>query len=162
MRGDSGSDTLLGSTGSDRLLGGNDDDLLDGGRGIDRLWGHAGRDLLVGGTDSDSLWGGSAEDLLIAGHTPLGTPELAAVFEEWRSERSFATRIANILGPSEDTSRLNGEHYLKPDDDPAGVRNIHDDADGDYLRGGLAGDWLFAELTDTVRGIGKFDELEVL
>jgi len=58
-------DSLMGGTGSDRLLGGSGDDSLMGGTGDDRLLGGSGVDSLMGGTGDDRLLGGSGADWLM-------------------------------------------------------------------------------------------------
>jgi Ca2+-binding RTX toxin-like protein len=60
-------DSLMGGTGSDRLLGGSGDDSLMGGTGDDRLLGGSGADSLMGGTGNDRLLGGSGDDSLMGG-----------------------------------------------------------------------------------------------
>ena len=60
-------DSLMGGTGSDRLLGGSGVDWLMGGTGDDRLLGGSGVDWLMGGTGNDRLLGGSGADWLNGG-----------------------------------------------------------------------------------------------
>ena len=67
---------LSGGIGSDRIVSGTADDLLDGGagpdslvanQGEDRLRGGGGKDKLSGGPGGDSLFGGGGADKLIGG-----------------------------------------------------------------------------------------------
>jgi Ca2+-binding RTX toxin-like protein len=67
----SGTETLAGALGADRLYGGLGDDALagnagadhlEGGRGLDFLNGGAGDDVLLGGKDADTLAGGAGTD----------------------------------------------------------------------------------------------------
>ena len=72
----SGSDTIIGSTGADKLYGGdgNDtfhadagNDLLIAGNGNDTAFGDAGNDILLGGAGNDMLSGGLGRDALTGG-----------------------------------------------------------------------------------------------
>ena len=65
--GENGSDVLIGGCGDDLLDGGNGKDLLIGGGGNDQLKGENGKDWLFGGKGDDALFGGNARDLLIGG-----------------------------------------------------------------------------------------------
>ncbi len=74
--GGSGSQVVVGTAGSDRLVGGsgNDvlcglggDDVLDGGSGHDQLEGGDGSDVLHGGSGNDDLDGGAGFDRLFGG-----------------------------------------------------------------------------------------------
>ena len=73
LRGFAGNDTILGSSGSDTLLGdeGNDSlqgnagsDTLNGGLGDDLLQGESGSDLLLGSAGVDTLEGGEGNDTI--------------------------------------------------------------------------------------------------
>lgn len=82
IEGNSGDDTLSGSTdddsidgnnGFDLITGGAGNDTLEGGRGADLIYGEGGDDVLYGnryydtlngGTGSDTLYGGEGHDLL--------------------------------------------------------------------------------------------------
>ncbi len=63
VRGEAGSDTLLGGAGDDTLEGGDGDDELLGSAGRDVLRGQAGDDTLDGGSGNDELTGGIGDDL---------------------------------------------------------------------------------------------------
>jgi len=76
IAGNSGYNTLYGSTAADAIqgLGGNDrlyghsgNDRLDGGTGSDRLYGSGGNDFLAGGGGADILVGGAGNDRLLGG-----------------------------------------------------------------------------------------------
>jgi Ca2+-binding RTX toxin-like protein len=60
--GGNGSDTLVGTDGTDILFGQNGDDTLFGGGGIDLLSGGRGDDRLTGGADADHFDGGQGSD----------------------------------------------------------------------------------------------------
>lgn len=72
-----GIETILGGSGSDRLIGtdtvgevldgGTNNDSLSGMGGNDTLVGGAGNDTLKGGTGADSLSGGTGNDILLGG-----------------------------------------------------------------------------------------------
>ena len=65
ITGSNGSDTLIGTGGSDTINSGNGDDYVYGGGGSDSLNGGAGDDTLDGGSGSDQLNGGSGNDTLV-------------------------------------------------------------------------------------------------
>jgi Ca2+-binding RTX toxin-like protein len=58
---------LGGGPGSDRIVGGTPQDLIDGAGGRDSLIGGGGEDLLTGGAGGDRLSGGAAPDVLYGG-----------------------------------------------------------------------------------------------
>ncbi len=62
--GGAGDDVLRGRGGADVLCGGSGDDTLSGGRGADRLFGGDGADRLFGRAGSDRLDGGDGLDVL--------------------------------------------------------------------------------------------------
>lgn len=154
-------DTILGSGGPDRLYGGRGSDLLLGGPGLDRLYGQNDRDLLIGGTGGDVLDGGSHSDLLLAGTTVFGSDALAAVLDEWASQRSYDRRIANVRGHDAEHDRHNGEVYLTA----AGgehTTTVADDRTPDTLSGKGGRDWVFASLADRVDSMGATEVLDLL
>ena len=63
--GNSGNNTLNGTSGSDLLVGLGGNDVLNGGGGIDILSGGGGNDTLNGGSGSDIVSGDAGNDLLI-------------------------------------------------------------------------------------------------
>ena len=65
--GRSGSQVVVGTAGSDRLVGGSGNDVLCGLGGDDVLLGGSGHDYLDGGDGSDELQGGSGNDVLDGG-----------------------------------------------------------------------------------------------
>ncbi|TNE62451.1 MAG: hypothetical protein EP335_12740 [Alphaproteobacteria bacterium] len=67
--GNAGHDTLFGAVGDDTLSGGNGDDLLYGGAGSDNLDGGGGDDILWTGAGDDMLTGGDGADMFTAGAT---------------------------------------------------------------------------------------------
>ncbi|MCA9247053.1 MAG: peroxidase [Planctomycetales bacterium] len=64
---------LYGSSGSDRLVGGDGDDLIDGGDDRDRIFGRGGNDVLLGGRGNDEIDGGAGDDWIFGndGHDDL-------------------------------------------------------------------------------------------
>ena len=62
-----GNDTVFGNGGNDRLNGGDGNDNLFGGNGNDRLSGGDGRDNLSGGNGNDRLSGDDGRDNLFGG-----------------------------------------------------------------------------------------------
>ena len=65
--GDLGADTVRGGAEDDLVSGGDDDDVVSGGDGNDLLNGDAGDDRLTGGLDNDSLIGLTGDDSLFGG-----------------------------------------------------------------------------------------------
>jgi Ca2+-binding RTX toxin-like protein len=73
MEGGNGNDTMVATTGDDRLYGeagndqmrgGTDRDWLSGGSGLDTLYGEDGNDSLFGGNDADSMSGDAGNDMI--------------------------------------------------------------------------------------------------
>lgn len=138
-------DTILGGLGDDILIGGtqaNDGrDSLNGGDGRDVLWGHKGL---------DTLNGGGGEDLLVS--EAISFANLAdaafAIQSEWLSSRTYAQRIANILGTGTGT-RFNGNYFLQP-----GVTVLQDSLI-DSLFGEGDMDWFLAGASDANDATGS-------
>jgi Ca2+-binding RTX toxin-like protein len=126
---------IFGGVGNDRIRGGSSDDILVGGDGDDLIMGGEGRDILIGGFGNDHLLGDANDDILIAGATahdnnPTG---LHDVLSEWTSSRSYADRVANLLGTGTGV-RANGDTFLND-------ATIFDDGVRDILTGGTGFDW---------------------
>ncbi len=66
-------DTLVGSSGNNRLYGNGGDDTLDGGAGNDYLTGSTGDDTLKGGAGNDRVLGGGDDDTVDEGAGASGT-----------------------------------------------------------------------------------------
>ena len=62
-----GNDTVQGGAGDDLVAAGRDNDVLIGGDGNDLLFGNRGGDNLDGGNGNDSLYGGRDFDTLVGG-----------------------------------------------------------------------------------------------
>jgi len=145
LHGGDGQDALFGGDGADTIVGGAGDDLLVGGvletDSADLLVGDAGRDVLYGHLGGDTLDGGSGEDLLLSG--TLDVPDMYdALFDatyEWRSSRSYESRIANLTGEGEGPSK-NKDTILVP-----GVTVLDDEA-SDTIIGGADLDWFIYTL----------------
>jgi Ca2+-binding RTX toxin-like protein len=136
---------LDGGNGNDALLGGKATNILLGGDGVDLLTGGQGRDLLIGGRGSDVMLGLGGEDLLIAGTTAFDANAAAlwAIHQEWNSNRSYATRVANLRDGSGSADRANGSYFLQATRPDA---TVFDDGAIDLLVGGGGRDWFFANL----------------
>jgi Ca2+-binding RTX toxin-like protein len=97
----------------------------------------AGDDILIGDLGADSLYGSSRQDLIVAGRLIyLNLP--AAVFSiqaEWTSPRSYADRVANLLGAGSGP-RNNGDVFLIPG------TSVQNDSSIDRLFGEDDQDWL--------------------
>jgi hypothetical protein len=144
--GGDGDDLILGGFASDWIEGGQGNDYLEGDSfglgGNDTLLGGDGKDILVGGRGSDLLWGGPGSDLLVAGQVILPGYTLTgrtALQAEWRSDRSYDERVANILGV-EPGDRLNENFFLIPDD------TLLEDSTLDQLFGDGEEDFFFASI----------------
>jgi Ca2+-binding RTX toxin-like protein len=137
-----------GSNGNNVLIGGASDDLLVGG---------SAHDILIGGAGADRLEGYAEDDILIAGSTAFDGNEaaLCAILKEWTSGRSYAARVANLMGTgsgADFANRLNGNYFLKTDG--SGV-TVFDDNSEDVLPGSAGQDWYFANLV----GSGVHDKI---
>ena len=64
LYGHSGDDILLGQKGNDELYGGSGDDLIEGNGGYDILYGGEGSDILIGGGRKDSVYGEKGSDIV--------------------------------------------------------------------------------------------------
>lgn len=167
ISGNIGNDTLLGGPGPDLLSGWSGDDVVDGGGGDDTLHGGSGNDVLlgragddqlfgdeetdefdgadiaVGGTGTDKIFGRDGSDLLISGWTQLSRNDLLATLSEWKSEREYPVRRANLTDGAGSNDRSNGNVFLR---DSGPDQNVFDDSQQDFVRGGPGIDWLFANL----------------
>ena len=118
------------------------------------LYGGSGRGILIGGTGRDRLIGGSGEDILIGGTTRYDQNDVAmdAILAEWSSNRSYATRVANLRGTGSGP-RLNGFFFLTSGGTDPTVLN---DGEFDKLTGSNGLDWFFIgpgdQITDRKNG----------
>jgi ELWxxDGT repeat protein len=132
--GQQGSNVIVGGAGDDTIYGNaingaegrGGNNILLGGAGDDTIYGNwtnggegGGRNILVGGADADTLYDYRAADgaegrgsILIAGDTSLSGGELNTVMSEWKSTRSYTSRVQNILGIGTGP-RNNGSVYLQ-------------------------------------------------
>jgi Ca2+-binding RTX toxin-like protein len=149
---------LSGDAGHDRLKGGGGHDVLLGGDGDDLLVGQSGRDLLLAGDGADRIVGNADDDLLIAGSLNFADLDLAiaAIMAEWTSDHSYATRIANLSGKTEEqgnadfAQRHNESYFLL-----LAVTVVNDD-DHDTLTGSAGEDWFwFDPDLDKVTDLGN-------
>lgn len=150
VTGGDGDDDLVGNATDNVLSGGKGNDILVGGAGNDQLSGGAGRNVLIGGTGADQLGGASEEDILIAGTTSFDANDstLLAILNEWSSSRTYAQRVANLLGTGTGASfaaRLNSNYFLNVDAS-RGAITVFDDNAQDSLKGGGDLDLYFANL----------------
>jgi hypothetical protein len=135
---------LYGGDGNDTLKGGGGNDILQGGAGNDTLTAGGGRDLLIGGAGSDQIDGKGGQDILISGTTQSDNNDqaLLAILNEWSSDRTYAQRVANIMGTGSGATfdaRLNGPYFLNSS-------TVSDDNAIDTLLGGGGTDFYFANL----------------
>jgi Ca2+-binding RTX toxin-like protein len=107
---------VYGGEGNDTIHGSeNAPNFLLGGEGDDKLSGGSLRDILIGGAGSDVTYGRGGDDLLIGGSTSFDADATAlnAVQLEWRSDRTYEQRVANLRGAGTG-ARANGNTFLKP------------------------------------------------
>jgi Ca2+-binding RTX toxin-like protein len=119
--------------------------VLLGGDGDDLLVGQSGRDLLVAGDGADRIVGNADDDLLISGMLSFADQDaaIAAIMAEWTSSNSYAARIANLSGKTEeqgnaDFAQRHNENYFLL----LAVTVISDD-DRDTLTGSAGEDWFW-------------------
>jgi len=162
--------SAFGGVGNDVMAGGRAGDLLDGGvgndfflgttatsDGNDTMIGGDGRDFFYGSLGADSIVGGAGEDLMISGSVDFGAEGgvlegLTAIRNEWLSSRSYADRVANILGTGSG-NKANGNFFLQ-----TGV-TIFDDGAIDTLVGGADMDWfIYTFLQDLATDVEPGEE----
>jgi Ca2+-binding RTX toxin-like protein len=139
LHGVGGNDGIGGGAGNDSLVGGDGDDLLVGGQG---------RDVMIGGYGRDRMIGNADDDILIAGHTSHDSNAAAirSILAEWTSGRSYAERVANLMGTGSGASfaaRANADVFLKTDGPAA---TVSDDLVQDILTGASGQDWFLFNL----------------
>lgn len=137
-----------GGDGNDHLRATGAAAILWGGSGDDTLISAGnGRSILIGGRGRDRLVGGGSDDILIGGFTAFDnktvSPNIAlrAVLDEWRSDRDYDARVANIRGGTGPWLAENNLSLV------AGV-TVWEDGDFDRLTGAGGLDWFFAELDE--------------
>ncbi|MCS6978295.1 MAG: tandem-95 repeat protein [Gemmatales bacterium] len=138
-----GDDYVQAGAGNDMVQGGSGEDILVGADGDDLLVGGQGRDLLIGGRGKDRLVGNADDDILVAGRTAYDSnlAALSAIMAEWASTRSYAARVANIMGDTSSShyaSRANGNFFLYAEGTTA---TVLDDGEEDLLTGSAGQDW---------------------
>jgi hypothetical protein len=146
---------LDGGSGNDLITAGGGDNIVLGGSGSDVLHGGSGRDLLVGGTGGDMLLGSSGDDVLIAGLLSFTDEHqsLLNIMAEWRSERGYKERVANISGVGAGP-RHNGDDFLRSGTEAT----VLDDEAVDLLLGDGGWDWFFLDLDKDI-GLVHRDEI---
>jgi Ca2+-binding RTX toxin-like protein len=158
LYGDDGNDTLYGASGADVLLGGS---------GNDALFGRGGRDILIGGAGEDEVNGGAGDDIMISGTTAFDANAIALclIQAEWTSSRTFARRVDNLHGISNETfaHRANADYYLTV----GSGRTVYDDDAHDHLSGGNDNCWFFGNVAgpsdlDDILDFGGKDVLDDL
>jgi hypothetical protein len=105
---------IYGGRGNDTLWGGGGANVIVGGAGANKLYGGLGRSILIAGASASLLSAGGGDALLIAGTTDYSANDAAlmAILKEWSSSESYATRMADIMGPTKDPLAQNGAYYL--------------------------------------------------
>ncbi len=111
---------------------------------------------MIGGRGADRLVGNSDEDILVAGYTAYDNVShaLAHVLEEWASNGSYLSRVANIKsgGGLTDGFRLNG--------DDGANQTVFNDNDADTLTGSSSLDAFWANLVaDNGGALDKITDL---
>ena len=139
---------LDGGAGNDTLLGGCKADILLGRDGADSLLGRLAADVLIGGTGGDSLDGGDGSDLLIGGATAYDADggALSRVSTEWRSGKTYATRLSNLRNGAAGLPALN-------------AGSVFADADRNSLRGAKGIDWFFPGASDVITDKASAEQL---
>jgi len=128
LHGEDGQDTINGSEGEDTLHGGDGNDHLSGGAGSDTLYGGNDDDTLTGDAGDDSLVGSNGNDTLDGG---AGDDALLGALDDDSLEGG--TGQDTLFGGLGDDT-LNGA----------------DDAETDYLNGGVGDDDITAGSGDIV------------
>jgi hypothetical protein len=146
-----------GGNGGNMLTGDTQGNILIGGTGNDTITGGSGRSLLIGDKGTDHITGGSGGsasggDILIGGYTiydamtSADETALMAIFAEWQSADSYATRFSKI----NTSSGIPGGYKLN-----FGT-TVKDDGSANTLTGATSGsstppvDWFFADALDTL------------
>jgi len=132
-------ENVMGGTKNDTIYGNALANILVGNNGNDSLYGRDGRDLISAGVGIDFVRGEGDDDILIAGKTTHDTnaAALALIMAEWTSGNDYVTRTTNLRTGAAGV-------MLKAKNTALNDSNVDD------LDGGLAADWYFASLTDTV------------
>jgi hypothetical protein len=147
---------LDGGDGDDHLNGGNVGSVLIGGRGNDVLQAGNARDILIGGLGADRLVANGGGDILIGGLTLYDSGadddklandlNLLKLWEEWSSERPYATRVANLRDGVGSVLDGTGLRLRKG-------TTVFDDLDSDVMTGSSSLDWFFSDpLMDKLTG----------
>lgn len=126
-----GTNTIYGNAPTARRKSTGGNNLIVGGAGQDTIYGtfgtntgnggEGGQNLIVGGGGPDLIYASQVVDgaegghgsILVAGTTSLDHEALLSILSEWTSTRSYAARVANILGTGTG-ARNNGDNYLVP------------------------------------------------
>ncbi|MEM6741073.1 MAG: M10 family metallopeptidase [Pseudomonadota bacterium] len=181
LRGNDGSDTLLGADGDDTLRGDGGGDSVEGGDGADSGLGGAGNDVLNGEAGNDTLMGGDGDDSLSGG---LDDDELRSwtgndlldggdgddFLSSWSGEDTLfgGAGLDTLLGYNDADTLDGGSGNDLLDggkgDDIIEAASGYDSALGgdgaDLIRGGLGLDTLKGgEGADSLYGDGNADEL---
>jgi Ca2+-binding RTX toxin-like protein/PKD repeat protein len=126
-----GTDTIIGTSGRDRLDGGTGSDTLFGMAGDDRLWGDLGDGL---STDHDVLYGGQGNDDLIGGQ---GTNELYA----WSHDPFLGGQFGVFTDAAGNLYDNDGGGIYTPED--TGLNRVLGGPGDDDLFGGTGLDFLY-------------------
>jgi Ca2+-binding RTX toxin-like protein len=128
---------IAGGDGSDRLIGGRGDDVIDGGDGPDHLIGHSGADALVSSFGPDVLAGGSGADLLVSAGACAGDSLRGG---DGTDSASFARVIAGVVrarigARAVNLSRIRDGLHCAPVRIQASVENLEGSPGADILIG---------------------------
>jgi hypothetical protein len=156
IRGNQGSDHLMGGAGKDRIKGGRGDDILEGFGGDDRLKGKLGNDMVMGGLGNDKARGGEGNDHVDGGagsdHV-VGMGGDDVVFGGVGADRVRGGKGENQYGPADNS------------DDHDGFRQGRDTRPGTFTDADLLGtrmDQLANAPTDTTGGRIQAGDIDYL
>jgi hypothetical protein len=143
---------LAGISGIQNVTGSNGNNLIVGDANPNVLIGGTGRNIIIGGGAADIIRGGGGDNILIAGATLYDQKQgaLDAIFAEWTSNDSLATRMADISGGTPSGLDLNGSNVLVPAATRTHAATVFDDAAVDQLFDGTGLSWFFVHQPDDV------------
>ncbi len=169
---DNDRDSVLGGTGNDTILTGDDDDTIDGGSGNDSIdagfdddsvIGGLGNDTIEAGEGADTVEGGDGDDVIYGGLSPSNPASGPASIYEQPNDGSDAapTNNANELSGGDGNDSIYGQ-----DDNDVLIGGDGDDLldggiDDDGLLGGAGNDVAFGgDGDDTIYGESGADTID--
>jgi hypothetical protein len=132
----------------ENVNGSRGNDLIVGNANANVLVGGTGRNIIIGGGGADSLTGGGGDNIVIAGTTAYDQDPtltaLDAIFAEWTSSDSLATRMKDIRSGG----GQNGNYYLSGKATKLGGPTVFDNPTRVQLYDGAGFSWFFADPPD--------------